>query len=54
MSLMISGTWKGLIPILRKALLHSHAKGTTTRAVLCYEGAVHVATQTSDMGWGCG
>ncbi|KAJ4488410.1 peptidase family C78-domain-containing protein, partial [Lentinula aciculospora] len=44
----------GLIPILRKALLKSHAKGTTMRAVLCYERAVYISRQTWDASWGCG
>ncbi|EIN07686.1 DUF1671-domain-containing protein [Punctularia strigosozonata HHB-11173 SS5] len=44
----------GLIPVLKRALLKSHAQGKTQRAVLCYERAVHVATENWDMGWGCG
>ncbi|KAJ3984194.1 peptidase family C78-domain-containing protein [Lentinula detonsa] len=44
----------GLIPVLKKALLKSHAKGTTTRAVLCYERAVYISRQMWDASWGCG
>ena len=44
----------GLIPVLRRALLKSHANGSTQRAMLCYDGMVHVATEGWDMGWGCG
>ncbi|KAJ3886607.1 peptidase family C78-domain-containing protein [Lentinula edodes] len=44
----------GLIPVLKKALLQSHAKGTTIRAVLCYEGAVYISRQMWDASWGCG
>ncbi|KAI5124328.1 hypothetical protein M0805_008935 [Coniferiporia weirii] len=44
----------GIIPVLKRALLKSHAKGQTVRAALCYEGMVHVATEMWDMGWGCG
>ncbi|KAF8580688.1 DUF1671-domain-containing protein [Ramaria rubella] len=44
----------GLIPTLRHALIKTHAKGATTRAMLCHEGATHVATELWDMGWGCG
>ncbi|KAH8117230.1 peptidase family C78-domain-containing protein [Phellopilus nigrolimitatus] len=44
----------GIIPVLKQALLKSHAKGQTIRAALCYEGMVHVATEWWDMGWGCG
>lgn len=44
----------GLIPVLKRALMHTHAKGNTQRAVLCYQRAVHIATESWDMGWGCG
>ncbi|KIK63690.1 hypothetical protein GYMLUDRAFT_40754 [Collybiopsis luxurians FD-317 M1] len=44
----------GLITVLKKALLKSHAKGTTTRAVLCYERAVLINRQIWDANWGCG
>lgn len=45
----------GIIPLLRKALLKSHSQGTTSRAVLCYEKAVHVhVSRTLDVKWGCG
>ncbi|KDQ60623.1 hypothetical protein JAAARDRAFT_31585 [Jaapia argillacea MUCL 33604] len=44
----------GLIPLLRKALIKSHDKGTTTRAVLCYENTVLVNSEFWDKGWGCG
>ncbi|KAF5391761.1 hypothetical protein D9757_001746 [Collybiopsis confluens] len=44
----------GLIPVLKRALLKSHAKGTTTRAVLCYERTVHICRQAWDATWGCG
>ncbi|KAF9072965.1 peptidase family C78-domain-containing protein [Rhodocollybia butyracea] len=44
----------GLVPVLKKALLKSHAKGTTTRAVLCYDRALYISRQIWDAGWGCG
>ena len=44
----------GLICLLKKALWHSHAKGAARRAVLCYEGSVHVGHESWDRGWGCG
>ncbi|KAJ3819532.1 peptidase family C78-domain-containing protein [Lentinula raphanica] len=44
----------GFIPVLKKALLESHAKGKTTRAVLCYDRAVYVSRQIWDASWGCG
>ena len=44
----------GLIPLLRKALIKSHAKGTTEKAYLCSEVAVHVGSEFWDRGWGCG
>ncbi|KIM32150.1 hypothetical protein M408DRAFT_326807 [Serendipita vermifera MAFF 305830] len=42
------------IPILRRALTKSHAKGTTTRASLCSEGVCHIATEAWDTIYGCG
>jgi hypothetical protein len=44
----------GLIPVLRRSLNSSHAKGNTLKAALCYDRAVHIATQLWDLGWGCG
>ncbi|PPQ74213.1 hypothetical protein CVT26_004504 [Gymnopilus dilepis] len=44
----------GLIPLLQKGLLKSHARGFTRRAVLCSEIAVHVNREPWDAGWGCG
>ncbi|KIJ29290.1 hypothetical protein M422DRAFT_235323 [Sphaerobolus stellatus SS14] len=44
----------GLIPVLRRALIKTHAKGQTMRAVLCHSGTTHVATERWDIGWGCG
>ncbi|KAF5373126.1 hypothetical protein D9758_001699 [Tetrapyrgos nigripes] len=44
----------GMIPLLKKALTKSHAKGTTRRAVLCYDRAIHVNRQNWDLTWGCG
>ncbi|KAL0577892.1 hypothetical protein V5O48_004087 [Marasmius crinis-equi] len=44
----------GLIPLLRKALLKSHAQGNTVRAVLCYERTTLINGQMWDIGWGCG
>ncbi|THV07861.1 hypothetical protein K435DRAFT_741256 [Dendrothele bispora CBS 962.96] len=43
-----------MIPLLKKALLKSHAKGTTLRAVLCYDRAVYICRQNWDITWGCG
>ncbi|THH10282.1 hypothetical protein EW145_g1427 [Phellinidium pouzarii] len=45
---------KNFTPVLKQALLKSHARGQTVRAAFCYEGMVHVATEMWDMGWGCG
>jgi hypothetical protein len=45
---------RGLIPIIRRALLSSHAKSSTQKAVLCYDRATHIATELWDLGWGCG
>jgi hypothetical protein len=42
------------IPILRRALIKSHTKGTTTRASLCSEGVCHIATEGWDSTYGCG
>ncbi|KAF9262200.1 hypothetical protein L218DRAFT_929875 [Marasmius fiardii PR-910] len=44
----------GIITLLRKALLTSHAQGTTVRAVLCYERTTYINNQMWDKGWGCG
>ncbi|KAI0080606.1 DUF1671-domain-containing protein [Panus rudis PR-1116 ss-1] len=43
-----------LIPILRRALLKQHEKGQIQRAWLCFPGAVHIAAEGWDIGWGCG
>lgn len=45
---------EGLILVLRKALLNSHAKGKTQRAVLCYDRTVYVSKEQWDITWGCG
>lgn len=50
----VTNTFPGAIPVIREALLKSHAKGSTTRAALCYDGMVHVSTDPWDRGWGCG
>ncbi|KAG6869075.1 hypothetical protein C0993_003395 [Termitomyces sp. T159_Od127] len=47
-------TASGLIPLLKKALLSSHAQGSTLRAVLCSDRAIHVSRTSLDPGWGCG
>ncbi|KAL0063294.1 hypothetical protein AAF712_009789 [Marasmius tenuissimus] len=44
----------GLITLLKKALLKSHANGATTRAVLCYERTTLINAEPWDIGWGCG
>ncbi|EGN96104.1 hypothetical protein SERLA73DRAFT_185648 [Serpula lacrymans var. lacrymans S7.3] len=44
----------GLITVLKHALKRLHQKGTTRRAVLCYERTVHVGRESFDAGWGCG
>jgi hypothetical protein len=44
----------GLIPIIRRALEKSHAKGTTQRAALCQNGISHIATEFFDTTYGCG
>ncbi|KAH9484175.1 Zinc finger-containing ubiquitin peptidase 1 [Psilocybe cubensis] len=44
----------GIIPLLRKALVKSHARGQTRKAVLCYENAVHCNREPWDANWGCG
>ncbi|KAF8522105.1 DUF1671-domain-containing protein [Hysterangium stoloniferum] len=44
----------GLISVLKCVLIKTHAKGLTTRAVLCHDGITHVATELWDAGWGCG
>ncbi len=44
----------GLVPLLKKALLKSHAKGTTQKAYLCSQQAVHIGSEFWDRGWGCG
>ncbi|KAK7440218.1 hypothetical protein VKT23_017160 [Stygiomarasmius scandens] len=43
-----------MIPLLKKSLLKSHAKGTTARAVLCHDRALYIRRQAWDMTWGCG
>ena len=47
-------SFRGLIPTLKRALTKTHAKGATIRAILCNEGATHVAGENWDRGWGCG
>ena len=44
----------GVIPVLKKALIKSHAKGATQKAYLCCDRAVYVSSQGWDRGWGCG
>ncbi|KAG1819526.1 peptidase family C78-domain-containing protein [Suillus subaureus] len=44
----------GLIPLLKCALKKSHTKGSTRRAVLCYESATHICVEAFDRRWGCG
>ncbi|TFK25036.1 hypothetical protein FA15DRAFT_591235, partial [Coprinopsis marcescibilis] len=44
----------GLIPVLKRALLKSHARGETRKAALCYDQAVLIRQEKWDMGWGCG
>ncbi|KAG7452823.1 DUF1671-domain-containing protein [Guyanagaster necrorhizus] len=44
----------GMILLLKYALLNSHSRGKTRRAVLCYDRAVYVSRQSWDAGWGCG
>ncbi|KAG7086678.1 hypothetical protein E1B28_002617 [Marasmius oreades] len=44
----------GIITLLKKALLKSHAQGITVRAVLSYERTTYINNQMWDMGWGCG
>ncbi|KAF8527041.1 peptidase family C78-domain-containing protein [Gautieria morchelliformis] len=44
----------GLIPILKRVLHKTHAKGATIRAVLCHDRTTHVAVELWDSGWGCG
>ncbi|KAG6884698.1 hypothetical protein C0992_005903, partial [Termitomyces sp. T32_za158] len=43
-----------LIPLLKRALLSSHAQGSTSRAVLCSDRAIHVSRTSLDTSWGCG
>ncbi|KAF8308032.1 hypothetical protein DL93DRAFT_1965729 [Clavulina sp. PMI_390] len=44
----------GLIPVLRRIFTKLHARGLTTRAVLCHEGVCYVGTEWFDFSWGCG
>ena len=44
----------GLIPLLRNALLKSHSRGDTRRAILCFAQTVHICREPWDAGWGCG
>ncbi|EIM90228.1 DUF1671-domain-containing protein [Stereum hirsutum FP-91666 SS1] len=44
----------GLISLVKKALMSSHEKGYTQRAVLCYDRTVHIYHELWDSGWGCG
>ncbi|KAI0807167.1 peptidase family C78-domain-containing protein [Fomes fomentarius] len=46
--------YPGFIPVLKKALTRSHDRGTTERAWLAFEQAVHIHGETWDAGWGCG
>jgi hypothetical protein len=43
-----------LIPIIRKALTRSHAKGTTQRAAVCQAGLCHISRELFDATYGCG
>lgn len=51
-SAQINGS--GLVTLLKQALKKHHARGTIHRAVLCFEGAMHISHETFDRGWGCG
>ncbi|KAI0637117.1 peptidase family C78-domain-containing protein [Trametes polyzona] len=44
----------GLISVLRRALTKSHDKGTTQKAWLASEHAVHIGKEGWDRMWGCG
>ncbi|KAI0831149.1 peptidase family C78-domain-containing protein, partial [Trametes gibbosa] len=44
----------GLIPVLKKALSKSHVKGSTQKAWLASEYAVHANGEPWDRMWGCG
>ncbi|EIW60199.1 uncharacterized protein TRAVEDRAFT_164804 [Trametes versicolor FP-101664 SS1] len=44
----------GLIPVLKKALSKSHERGSTQRAWLACENAVHIQAEGWDRMWGCG
>ncbi|KAG2158113.1 peptidase family C78-domain-containing protein [Suillus bovinus] len=46
--------YPGLIPLLKHALKKCHTKGSTCRAVLCYESATHICVEAFDRRWGCG
>ncbi|GJJ11985.1 hypothetical protein Clacol_006223 [Clathrus columnatus] len=43
-----------VIQVLKHALQRTHAKGLTSKAVLCHSGATHIATEFWDIRWGCG
>lgn len=43
-----------LIPIIRRALIKTHAKGTTQRAAVCQEGLCHISREFFDSTYGCG
>lgn len=49
-----SNVTPGLIPILRQALLRSHANGKTQRAALCKDSICHIASEFLDTTYGCG
>ncbi|KAI0797845.1 peptidase family C78-domain-containing protein [Abortiporus biennis] len=44
----------GFIPLLKKSLIRSHARGWTQKAYLCHESAVLMKVESWDRGWGCG
>lgn len=52
--LIVRVTPIGLISLVKKALMSSHEKGYTQRAVLCYDRTVHIYHELWDSGWGCG
>ncbi|KAG9318243.1 peptidase family C78-domain-containing protein [Chiua virens] len=43
----------GVLSILKEALKKSHTKGSTQRAVLCYDRTPHIFRETFDTNWGC-
>ncbi|KAN0075359.1 Peptidase family C78 domain containing protein, partial [Tylopilus felleus] len=44
----------GVLSVLKEALKKSHTKGSTQRAVLCYERTPHIYHEQFDLAWGCG